>query len=144
MSDVRGYLWLIPALPLLAAVIAFFGPRFLRGASHWPCWIAVAISCVLSFFVLGAVKGLDEVKPPAREQAAEHAAPAPEHTGGKTEYVEKYYQWARIGNVDVGLTLRADGLSAIMLVTVTFVGLLIVIFAAGYMHGDPGYPRFFA
>ncbi len=155
MSDVRPYLWLIPTLPLLAAaVIAFFGPRLLRGASHWPCVIAVAISCVLSFLVLGAVKGLDEVKPPAREQAPEHAVPGPEAANppgahaepgaGKTEYVEKYYEWVRVGNLDLGLTLRADGLSAIMLVTVTFVGLLIVVFSAGYMHGDPGYPRFFA
>ncbi len=31
-----------------------------------------------------------------------------------------------------------------MLVTVTFVGGLIAIYSAGYMRGDPGYPRFFA
>ena len=31
-----------------------------------------------------------------------------------------------------------------MLVTVTFIGTLIAIFAVGYMHGDEGYPRFFA
>jgi NADH-quinone oxidoreductase subunit L len=44
----------------------------------------------------------------------------------------------------VGLTLRADSLTAIMLVTVTFIGSLIAIYSAGYMHGDPGYPRYFA
>jgi NADH-quinone oxidoreductase subunit L len=31
-----------------------------------------------------------------------------------------------------------------MLVMVTFVGSFIILFASGYMHGDPGYPRFFA
>ena len=46
--------------------------------------------------------------------------------------------------MDVGFTLRADGLTAIMLVMVTFIGTLIAIFSVGYMHGDPGYPRFFA
>ena len=46
--------------------------------------------------------------------------------------------------MDVGVTLRADGLTAIMLVTVTFIGTLIAVFASGYMHDDPGYPRFFA
>src|SRR5207253_2309336 len=46
--------------------------------------------------------------------------------------------------VDVGFSLRADALTAIMLVMVTFIGSLIAIYAAGYMHGDPGYPRFFA
>src|SRR6185295_18885510 len=33
--------------------------------------------------------------------------------------------------------------SALMLVMVTVVSLLVAIFASGYMHGDPGYPRFF-
>ena len=27
---------------------------------------------------------------------------------------------------------------------ITFVGLLVAIYSIGYMHGDPGYPRFFA
>ena len=31
-----------------------------------------------------------------------------------------------------------------MLAMVTTVSLLVAVFAAGYMHGDPGYPRFFA
>ena len=64
MSDVRNYLWLIPALPLLAAVvIAFLGPRCLRGHSHWPCILAVGGACVLSFWSLFAV---GELCPTAR------------------------------------------------------------------------------
>ena len=47
------------------------------------------------------------------------------------------------GTVNVGVTLRADALSAIMCVTVTFVGTLIVIYSAGYMHGDPNFSKFF-
>ena len=35
-------------------------------------------------------------------------------------------------------------MTAIMLAMVTSVSLLVAVFAAGYMHGDPGYPRFFA
>ena len=42
------------------------------------------------------------------------------------------------------MTLRADALTAIMLVTVTFIATLIAIYSAGYMHRDPGYPRYFA
>jgi NADH-quinone oxidoreductase subunit L len=142
MSNVENILWLIPTLPLLAAVIiAFFGPRFLRGHSHWPCVAAVAMSCVLSFFVLRAVTELKE-RPTLDEQGAVHT-PAGDGNG-KTEYVARCYDWVKVGDVNLGMTLRADGLTAIMLVTVTFVGTLIVIFSAGYMHGDPGYPRFFA
>jgi NADH-quinone oxidoreductase subunit L len=124
---------MIPALPLFAAaLIAFLGPRFLRGHSHWPCIAAIAAACVLSVIVITKVGGLPttgDVEPDRFEQ---------------TRVVETYYQWAKVGAVDLGFTLRADGLSAIMLVTVTFVGTLIAIFAAGYMHDDPGYPRFFA
>ena len=48
------------------------------------------------------------------------------------------------GAVNVDFGLRADALTAIMLVMVTFIGTLIAIYSVGYMHGDPGYPRFFA
>ncbi|MEO8498653.1 MAG: proton-conducting transporter membrane subunit, partial [Planctomycetota bacterium] len=44
----------------------------------------------------------------------------------------------------IDVTLRADALTAIMLVMVTFISTLVAIFAAGYMHGDRGYWRFFA
>jgi proton-translocating NADH-quinone oxidoreductase chain L len=54
------------------------------------------------------------------------------------------YTWFQAGNVNVSVTLRADALTAVMLVTVTFVGSFIVLFSVGYMHGDPGYARYFA
>jgi len=128
MSDLAAFLWLIPALPLFAAVlIAFLGPRLLRGQSHWPCLLAVAGSCILSFLVLAAVVGWIR-------------------TGSETPYDVLYqkYTWFHAGNLEVSFGLRADPLSAIMLVTVTFVGSFIALFAVGYMHGDEGYPRFFA
>ena len=44
----------------------------------------------------------------------------------------------------IEVSLRADALSALMLVTVTIVSLIVAIYSIGYMHGDPGYWRFFA
>jgi NADH-quinone oxidoreductase subunit L len=149
MSDVRSYLWLIPVLPLAAAVLtAFLGPKLLRKYSHWPCILAVLTSCVLSVLVLMAV-----AQAPAEESYR----------------VEGYYPWLQIAAdtpnaVDVGFTLRADALSSIMLVMITFVGTFIAIYSVGYMHGELdgghghgeahehaghgsanwGYPRFFA
>jgi NADH-quinone oxidoreductase subunit L len=124
-DDPRSYLWLIPALPLAAsAVTAFLGPGLLRKNSHWPCLIAAPLAFVLSVLVLNAV------------------ATGPE--GDSANYIRTYYTWFETDTVDVGFTLRADGLTAIMLVTVTFVGSLIAIYSVGYMHGDPGYARFFA
>ncbi|HND53270.1 MAG TPA: proton-conducting transporter membrane subunit, partial [Pirellulaceae bacterium] len=43
----------------------------------------------------------------------------------------------------VDITLRSDALTCIMLTMVTFISSLVAIFAAGYMHGDRGYWRFF-
>jgi NADH-quinone oxidoreductase subunit L len=37
-----------------------------------------------------------------------------------------------------------DGLTAMMMVVVTFVSLMVHIYTIGYMEGDPGYQRFFA
>ena len=49
-----------------------------------------------------------------------------------------------IRNLHVPIEFRIDGLTTMMLSMVTFVSTLVAIFAAGYMAGDPGYPRFFA
>jgi NADH-quinone oxidoreductase subunit L len=120
MFDPGGYLWLIPALPLAASMITgLLGPRLLRERSHLPCIAAALASFILSCMVLVFVAQY-------RFQTAE------------------YYPWFETGNVHVGFTFRADTLTAIMLVTVTFISSVIAIYSAGYMHGDPGYARFFA
>jgi NADH-quinone oxidoreductase subunit L len=95
-----------------------------------------------------------------------HAASADahaEHSG--YEHVHTFWQWAVVRDaqqppgyamtdqsgaisepldLSMGVTLRADALTAIMLVTVTFVSLLVAIYSIGYMSGDRGYWRFFA
>src|SRR5262249_9516294 len=65
--------------------------------------------------------------------------------------ISTYYTWFQAGDpagggpvMDVGMSLRADALSAMMLVMITFVSTLIATFAAGYMAGEGGYPRLFA
>jgi len=125
----NAYLWLIPGLPLIAAVVtAFFGKKYLRKNAHWPCIIGVAGSCLLALRVLVSVPG--EAPAPA----------APEVSTAPT--------WMQIGNVNVLYELHADGLSAIMLLGITFVGSLIAIFSVGYMsherEHEEGYYRFFA
>src|SRR5262245_35021330 len=48
MSE-QPMLWLIPAFPLLGAIVAgFFGPKWLKNQSHWPVVVAVAGSCVVT------------------------------------------------------------------------------------------------
>src|SRR5579875_198944 len=134
MSDVRPYLWLIPALPLTAAAITgVFGPRLLRRHSHWPCILAGAGACVVA--VLTCLAVYQDIA------ASEHSQP---------QQVRVYYEWIRVGDpgagrgIEVGFGLNADALSAMMVLVVTFVGTLIAIYSVGYMHDDEGYACFFA
>jgi NADH-quinone oxidoreductase subunit L len=137
---------LIPALPLLAAVvIGLFGPSVLGKNSHWPSILAVGGSCIVAVIVFLAVYNGAHAAPHGEVGGAgaveEHRA----DTGPdvKPTAIITYYPWFQIGNVNVGVTLRADALSAMMMVMVTFISFLIVVYARGYMDGDAGYPRFF-
>jgi NADH-quinone oxidoreductase subunit L len=109
--------WVIPCLPLLGAIIAALGARRLRSSSHVP----VVAGIVLAFLVsCGALFS---------------AGPEATTVVGR---------WLPIGNLEVPVEFRVDGLTTMMLSMVTFVSSLVAIFAVGYMAGDPGYPRFFA
>jgi NADH-quinone oxidoreductase subunit L len=52
--------------------------------------------------------------------------------------------WIRVAEIDISWQMRVDTLSVTMMMLVTGVGSLIHIYSAGYMHGDPGFHRFFA
>ncbi|HEY0320997.1 MAG TPA: NADH-quinone oxidoreductase subunit L [Pyrinomonadaceae bacterium] len=54
------------------------------------------------------------------------------------------WTWIQVGNFRADFGLAMDRLSGIYTLFITFVGLLIHIFATGYMHGDKGFYRFFA
>jgi len=126
-STAHTIMWLIPGAPLAAAVvIALLGPRLLGQRSHWPCWIALGASTVCALLLLAKIV-------PAG--FAEHGG-APAVAAG--------FRWLEIGGLTIDVNLRADAISALMLSMVVPVSTLVSIFAAGYMHGDGGYPRFFA
>ena len=54
------------------------------------------------------------------------------------------FTWIDSGALEVSWALKLDTLTAVMLSTVTVVSALIHIYAIGYMHHDPGIPRFMA
>lgn len=64
--------------------------------------------------------------------------------GGHEPFYGTIYTWAVSGNFHFNVGFLVDKLSALMMVTVTFVSLLVHIYSIGYMHDDPGYQRFFA
>jgi NADH-quinone oxidoreductase subunit L len=153
----------IPALPLLAAaVVAVLGKRVLREQSHWPVVLALAGSCLASvlliFAVQEAAKGHEHervvrlwtwaaVGAGSGEQGA-GGAPAQRvgEQGASTQYsvLSAKNSGPSTPAFRMDIVLRADSLTAIMLGMVTFISTLVVIYASGYMHGDPGYWRFFA
>ncbi len=120
-------LWLIPLAPLAAAVVtAALGPKWLGQRSHLPCWFGLAVAAVCSLVLLQSI---------VPERFGDHSG---------TPVVATGYEWISTGGMNVRVDLQADAMSALMLAMVTSVSLLVAVFAAGYMHGDPGYPRFFA
>ena len=69
--------------------------------------------------------------------------------GGGALFIEKpildhIWTWINVAGFRADFALGMDRLSGIYACFITFVGLLIHIFATGYMHGDKGFYRFFA
>src|SRR5205085_11063475 len=58
--------------------------------------------------------------------------------------LDHLWTWIQVGRFRADFGLGMDRLSGIYACFVTFVGLLIHIFAVGYMHGDRSFYRFFA
>ncbi len=118
--------YLIPLLPLIGAAIAgFSGAKWLRGQSHWPIWIGVGLSAVISLSLLFGMLGLW-------------------HEGKPLTLVIDWYTWIEAGSFKATAGCFFDPLTAVMLSVVTGIGFLITVYAAGYMKGEDGYFRFFA
>jgi len=113
-------IWLIPLFPLLGAIVnGLWGRTYIRDKAHIPAIASTAISLFFALLVVGAV-------------IADPKA---------TEVV--LFDWIVAGPLSVQVGFLADPLSAMMLLVVAGVGFVIHVYSIGYMHGDPGYYRFF-
>ena len=148
------YAWLIPLLPLIGACAAgLFRARQLKENSHWPIWIAVGDSALLSLSLLfGMTSSSHSPAYPLAKSVGWFTwlqAGDPNHEGrppireGEPARPQVVY-----GNPTASLHVSAgcflDPLTAIMLCVITCIGFLITVFAKGYMAGESGYWRFFA
>jgi len=112
----------IPMLPLLAAIIAgFFGKAIGRAGAHSVTIAGVAVSTVLSLYVL-KLSVFD----------------------GVPTYNAPVYTWLVSDGITFQVGFLIDRLSAMMMTVVTFVSLCVHIYTIGYMKDDPGYQRFFS
>jgi NADH-quinone oxidoreductase subunit L len=110
--------WLIPLFPLAGSLVnALFG-RLVGRHAHWIAVPALGISFLLSCSVFLRV------------------------WSGET-WSGDLFPWISAGPFTTAVTAQVDQLTAVMLLVVTGVGFLIHLYSAGYMHGDPGYARYF-
>ncbi len=122
-SPIAEVLWLIPAVPLVAAGLSALLKQAGRKTSATLAIVSLSISLLLSLIAFAHVVS--------------------EWTQGIAAREVLNFTWFQFGASDVDLGLVLDPLSAIMLVMVSFVGLLIFIYSTGYMKHDENYTRFF-
>ncbi|MEY2882249.1 MAG: NADH-quinone oxidoreductase subunit, partial [Verrucomicrobiota bacterium] len=117
--------WLIPLLPLLAAVVGALAPR---GGLKLAAGAAIGAMVVAFFLSCGAL-------------ATALANPAAHATANFAWFDLGASTGTGTGAVRLGWVL--DPLAAFMLVMVTLVGALIFVFSLGYMHADERAKQFF-
>ena len=121
MTWIVPYLWLVPALPMLAAGISALLSRRNRVPAAALAIGSMAVSFLLSLCALIQV-------------LTSH---------GGDQILTFNFRWFQFGDQWLSLGWMLDPLTAVMLVMVTFVGLLIFIYSVGYMAHDDNFTRFF-
>src|SRR5215469_6952696 len=119
-----NYLCVIPLLPLAGATVnGLFGKRWSKTTVN-----SIAIGSVALAFLAVA------------EVVREFWQLAP----SQIPYANTYLPWMVAGTFRTDFALQVDQLTVVMLLVVSFVGLLIHIYSTGYMAHEGGYYRFFA
>ncbi len=108
-------------LPLVSLVLITFVTRGIPKLSGYLTITTIGLAFLLSVWTFLTMTGL----------------PHGEHLGGS-------FEWLVIGDTTLSLGIFVDPLTSIMLLVVTSVSLLVQIYSTAYMHGDPGYSRFYA
>src|SRR5258705_3481798 len=123
MTWITQNLWLIPSMPVLAAGVSAFAKQRSRRFAASVAIGSMFLSLLLSIAAFAQVfqfigKGIE-----AKEVVN--------------------FPWFQVGGEWLKLGWVLDPLTAVMLVMVTFVGMLIFIYSVGYMAHDENFTRFF-
>ncbi|QPF74274.1 NADH-quinone oxidoreductase subunit L [Roseateles sp. DAIF2] len=117
----QNMLLAVPLAPLVGAIVAgLFGKQVGRRGAHTVTILGVLIAFIISAMVLKSV-AVDGAR-----------------------FNETIYEWMVLGGLKMEVGFLVDGLTAMMMVVVTFVSLMVHIYTIGYMEEDPGYQRFFS
>lgn len=118
-----NHAWLIPLLPAVAFVLIVF---LLRCTTKGAAFTAIAMSSISFALALGV-----------------GYAVVTRNITVDNPFVQRT-TWFEMPGLHVDMGVFIDPTAAMMLFVVTLVSLLVQIYSTGYMHGDPGYTRFFA
>ncbi|MGH8906296.1 MAG: NADH-quinone oxidoreductase subunit L [Egibacteraceae bacterium] len=115
--------WLIPVVPAISAgLLMIFGKR-LGKLAGWVAITAVGFSATASTLVFLQLRAQ-----PAEQRVFETFVAT----------------WLNAGDLRVDWAVRIDPLASVMLLLVTWVGLLIHVYSLGYMAHDERFSQFFA
>ncbi len=116
----KSILVLIPLVPLFGSLVSgLFGSKLSERFVHSLTIFCVFVSACLSAYVFYDVMQ-------------------------NNSYEYSLYTWANLGELKFEVGFLVDSLTTSMMLVVNFVSLMVHIYTIGYMHGDPGYKRFFS
>jgi NADH-quinone oxidoreductase subunit L len=111
------WLWLVPAAPLLGAVLlGLFGPAFGTRVCAMIGTGSVGIAAIVAVLLALGGRGVSQA----------------------------LWPWVVLPGFSVSIGLYLDPVSLLMTLVITVIGCLIHLFSTEYMAGEAGYSRFFA
>jgi NADH-quinone oxidoreductase subunit L len=140
--------WLIPIFPLVGFFINFLLGKKLRLSETVVSIVACGVIGLSLLLTLGAFVDYKSNFNPQNEDkpyitSKEGSFGFTWMPGGRAHNTQGEEK-GKLSNLNIEWSYQIDQLSLVMMFVVTFVGFLIHIFATGYMHGDPGFYRFFS
>ena len=124
MVSIESLVSLVPFVPLLGfLLVAFNTKRFSEGVASVIACGAILVSFVISIILFIQVTNIQDA------DKAIHVT---------------LFNWITTGSFSATFSFLVDPLSVLMMLIITGVGFLIHVYSIGYMHGDPGFNRFFS
>ncbi len=120
--------WLAVVVPFALAALLAVGGRAFRTAVPWLAAIGPVLVIAVGAGSVAAVHGVESAGEPWTSGLASAGS----------------IVWYELGRMSLGLGWAVDSLAAVMLLVVGVVALMVMVFSAGYMAGDPGWVRYYA